>query len=217
MFVATSSFETLQSSVAPELFTVVFLSQLFCWTLVKVSLPSDEASPLSLSPSPSRLKVCNSNRYAAVSRQDMSRMLQQKGQTKKQLFLCRFCVIVANSPSFTGSFTGFLQEWDTECAQDEETTPGLTLDLPRYSQHCQWVALSDLDPDTLTFPGGAPLQLHTVPPGLLPRIPHFYVCTRCGKVFWEGSHFDRVVSMFEEILHVSAPESAADQLQSRQT
>lgn len=195
MFVATSS-------VAPELFTVVFLSLLFCWTLVKAP--------------PSRLKVCNSTRYAAVPRQDMARMLQQKGQTKEQLFLRPFCVIVASSPSFSGSFTGFLQEWDTDCAQDEESTPGLTLDLPRYSQHCQWAALSDLDPDTMTFPGGAPLQLHTVPPGLLPRVPHFYACTRCGKVFWEGSHFDRVVSMFEELLQVSAPESA-DPLQSRQT
>lgn len=126
-------------------------------------------------------------------------------------FCVSFCAIEANSPSFAGSFSGFLQERDTECAQDEETTPGLTLDLPRYAQHCQWVALSDLDPDTMSFPGGAPLQLHTVPPGLLPRVPHFYVCTRCGKVFWEGSHFDRVVSMFEEILHVSAPpESAAE-------
>lgn len=165
----------------------------------------------------SRLKGCNSNRYVAVSRRDMARMLQQKGQTKNQLFLRTLCLIVANSPSFTLSFAGFLQEWATDCAQDEETTPGLTLDLPRYSQHCQWASLSDLDPDTMTFPGGAPLQLHTVPPGLLPRVAHFYVCTRCGKVFWEGSHFDRVMSTFEEILHVSDPESAAAQLQRRQT
>lgn len=136
-------------------------------------------------------------------------MLQQKGRTKKRLFLCSFCVVVANSPTFTGSFTGFLQQRDP---QDEEATPGLTLDLPRYSQHCQWAALSDLDPDTMTFPGGAPLQLHAVPPGLLPRVPIFYACTRCGKVFWEGSHFDRVVSMFEELLQDSAPEPAAGPL-----
>uniref|UniRef100_A0A3Q4N3B2 Exonuclease 3'-5' domain containing 3 n=1 Tax=Neolamprologus brichardi TaxID=32507 RepID=A0A3Q4N3B2_NEOBR len=79
----------------------------------------------------------------------------------------------------------------------------LTPKLPRYALQCRWASLSGLDPDTLTFPGGAPIQLHTVPPTLLPRIPLFYVCTRCGKVFWEGSHFGRVLSMFQEVLHIS--------------
>lgn len=103
---------------------------------------------------------------------------------------------------------GFLPEQDPHFAQDEETTPRVTLDLPRYAHQCQWASLSDLDPDTLTFPEGAPLQLHTVAPGLLPKVARFYACTGCGKVFWEGSHFHRVVSAFEEILHVSEPEPA---------
>lgn len=109
------------------------------------------------------------------------------------------------------SLAGFLQEQDTDFEQDEEATPGVTFDLPRYSQQCQWASLSDLDPGTLTFPGGAPLQLHTVPPGLLPKVWHFYACARCGKVFWEGSHFQRVMAMFEDILHVTDPEAAAAQ------
>lgn len=138
-------------------------------------------------------------------------MLRQKGQTKTLLFLWSWCVIVANSPSFAVSLPGFLQEQDTDFAQDEETTPGVTLDLPRYSQQCQWASLSDLDPGTLTFPGGAPLQLHTVPPGLLPKVQRFYACASCGKVFWEGSHFHRVMALFEDILHVADPEPAAAQ------
>uniref|UniRef100_A0A3Q4BZM5 3'-5' exonuclease domain-containing protein n=1 Tax=Mola mola TaxID=94237 RepID=A0A3Q4BZM5_MOLML len=85
-----------------------------------------------------------------------------------------------------------------------------TVQNTQYALQCQWAPLSGLDPDTLTFPGGAPIQLHTVPPSLLLRIPHFYVCTRCGKVFWEGSHFGRVMSMFQEVLHVTHAESAAD-------
>lgn len=106
---------------------------------------------------------------------------------------------------------GFLQEQEAGFAQDEAATPGGTPDLPRYSQQCQWASLSDLDPDTLAFPGGAPLQLQAVPSALLPKVPHFYACTTCGKVFWEGSHFSRVVSMFEEVLQVTDPESAAPQ------
>lgn len=111
-----------------------------------------------------------------------------------------------------GFFAGFLQDEenrDLTLHQDEEETSSGTPDLPRYAPHCQWAPLSDLDPDTLTFSGGAPIQLHTVPLGLLPRIPHFYVCTRCGKVFWEGTHFTRVLSMFEKILHVTGAEPAA--------
>ncbi|KAI3362415.1 hypothetical protein L3Q82_012713 [Scortum barcoo] len=125
----------------------------------------------------SRCQACNSDQYVAVPRKDMVRMLKQKG---------------------------FLQEQDDTdyTQQEEEETPGVTPELPRYAPQCQWAPLSGLDPDTLTFPGGAPIQLHAVPPGLLPRIPLFYVCTRCGKVFWEGSHFGRVLSMFQEVLNI---------------
>lgn len=132
----------------------------------------------------SRCQACNSDQYVAVPREDMVRMLKQKG---------------------------FLQDKDnTDHTQQQEEeklgdilTPSLTPELPRYALQCHWAPLSGLDPDTLTFPGGAPIQLHTVPPGLLPRIPLFYVCTRCGKVFWEGSHFGRVLSMFQEVLHIT--------------
>lgn len=116
------------------------------------------------------------------------------------------------SLNFSILFVGFLQDQDSTDhtqQQDEEMTPSVTPDLPRYSLQCQWAPLSDLDPDTLTFPGGVAMQLHTVPPALLPRIPLFYVCTRCGKVFWEGSHFGRVLSMFQEVLHITDSESAA--------
>ncbi|XP_076614731.1 exonuclease mut-7 homolog isoform X1 [Chaetodon auriga] len=133
----------------------------------------------------SRCQACNSDQYMAVPRKDMMRMLKQKG---------------------------FLQDQDNtdhSQQQDEEMTPDVTPDLPRYALQCQWAPFSGLDPDTLTFPGGAQIQLHTVPPGLLPRIPIFYVCTRCGKVFWEGSHFGRVVSMFQDLFHITDTESAA--------
>lgn len=96
------------------------------------------------------------------------------------------------------SSAGFLQD-GADCTLTRDRDP----ELPRYGLQCRWAPLSDLDPVTLAFPGGAPVQLHAVPPALLPRIPLFYVCTTCGKVFWEGSHFGRVVDMFREVLHVT--------------
>ncbi|XP_037340453.2 exonuclease mut-7 homolog isoform X2 [Pungitius pungitius] len=134
----------------------------------------------------SRCQACNNDEYAAVPRKDMARMLQQKGFLQGE-----------DSIDHT-----ILQQ------QQEEGTLGdiLTPEFPRYVQ-CQWAPLSGLNPDTLTFPGGAPIQLHAVPPAVLPRIPLFYVCTRCGKVFWEGSHFGRVLSMFQEVLHIAGEDT----------
>lgn len=50
--------------------------------------------------------------------------------------------------------------------------------------------------------GGTALQVAAIPPGVLDKaeLTDFYCCTRCGKVFWEGSHFGRVVSQFQDIL-----------------
>lgn len=130
----------------------------------------------------SRCQACNSDEYVAVPRADMINMLKQRG---------------------------FLQDQDIDLSDqalqqtdEEASTSRVTPALPRYTHQCRWASLSGLDPDSLTFPGGAPIQLHTVPPGLLPKIPVFYVCTRCGKVFWDGSHFERVLSMFQDVFHL---------------
>ncbi|XP_031133903.1 exonuclease mut-7 homolog isoform X1 [Sander lucioperca] len=131
----------------------------------------------------SRCQACNSDQYAAVPRKDMVRMLKQKGFLQHQ------------------DNTNYTQQQEEEKLGDI-LPPSVTPEIPRYVQ-CQWAPLSGLDPDTLTFPGGAPVQLHTVPPALLQRIPLFYVCTRCGKVFWEGSHFGRVLAMFQDVLHIT--------------
>lgn len=124
----------------------------------------------------SRCQACNSDQYAAIPQEDMVRMLKQKGLLQEQ-----------------GDADYTLQE-----SQDEDPTPG----LPRYALQCRWASLSSLDPDSLSFPGGSPMQIHTVPPGLLPKVSLFYACTKCGKVFWEGSHFGRVLSMFQEVLNL---------------
>uniref|UniRef100_A0A672IZ76 Exonuclease 3'-5' domain containing 3 n=1 Tax=Salarias fasciatus TaxID=181472 RepID=A0A672IZ76_SALFA len=124
----------------------------------------------------SRCQACNSDEYVSIPQEHMTRMLKEKGDDT-------------------------LRESDQQ--EDENLGPSVSPALPRYALRCRWASLLELDPDTLSFPGGAPIQLHTVPPGLLPRIPLFYVCTRCGKVFWEGSHFGRVFSMFQEVLQVT--------------
>ncbi|NXX96967.1 MUT7 Exonuclease, partial [Centropus bengalensis] len=52
---------------------------------------------------------------------------------------------------------------------------------------------------------GTVLQVSAIPPGVLDKadLTDFYCCTHCGKVFWEGSHFGRVVSQFQDVLVAS--------------
>ncbi|XP_042691771.1 exonuclease mut-7 homolog isoform X4 [Centrocercus urophasianus] len=62
--------------------------------------------------------------------------------------------------------------------------------------------------------GGTALQVAAIPPGVLDKaeLTDFYCCTRCGKVFWEGSHFGRVVSQFQDILVTTGDEQRVYEL-----
>lgn len=53
--------------------------------------------------------------------------------------------------------------------------------------------------------GDTVLQVTAIPLGVLDRaeLTDFYCCTCCGKVFWEGSHFGRVVSQVQDVLVAS--------------
>ncbi|CAN9504964.1 unnamed protein product [Ophioblennius macclurei] len=137
----------------------------------------------------SRCQACNGDEYVSVPQEHMTRMLKQKGFLPEN---------ADDTPQ------------ESDQPPDESPAPSATSGLPRYAPQCRWASLSGLDADTLSFPGGAPLQLHTVPPGLLPKIALFYVCTRCGKVFWEGSHYGRVLAMFQEVLQLTGGDDDDD-------
>ena len=40
----------------------------------------------------------------------------------------------------------------------------------------------------------AKVQINQVPPAVLQRVNKFYVCEGCGKVYWYGSHMERVLN-----------------------
>ncbi len=46
----------------------------------------------------------------------------------------------------------------------------------------------------------AALQVETLPEGMLDKVDLFYVCSTCGKVFWEGSHFECVSRQFSHVI-----------------
>ncbi|XP_056323123.1 exonuclease mut-7 homolog [Danio aesculapii] len=130
----------------------------------------------------SRCQACNCNEYFKLSREEMTRMMKERGLLQNIVSKRDDCV----------------SQGETQAEYSSWRPP----EGPQFTPHCRWAPRSDLDPQTFRFPSGAEVQLETVPPGLLPRIPVYFICTGCGKVFWEGTHFDRVLSQFQEVLHV---------------
>ncbi|XP_038070951.1 exonuclease mut-7 homolog isoform X2 [Patiria miniata] len=61
-----------------------------------------------------------------------------------------------------------------------------------------------VDFDKVTVGNNVQLQVEGVPEGIVEKIQKFFCCAGCGKVFWEGTHFERVVSQFAHVLDMSS-------------
>ncbi|XP_060764960.1 exonuclease mut-7 homolog isoform X2 [Neoarius graeffei] len=131
----------------------------------------------------SRCQACNNDEYLKLPREDMTQMMNKRGLIQ-HLVLKR-------------------DDCEAPCDAQVDYNRWRPLEGPAFTPHCRWAPRSALDTQSCRFRGGAKVQLETVPPGLLPRIPEYFICTRCGKVFWEGTHFDRALSQFQDVLNFS--------------
>lgn len=53
------------------------------------------------------------------------------------------------------------------------------------------IAAVDMESETFTS------VRDTIPPGVLAWCREYYICASCGKVYWKGSHYDRMCAMVE--------------------
>ncbi|XP_033633368.1 exonuclease mut-7 homolog [Asterias rubens] len=60
-----------------------------------------------------------------------------------------------------------------------------------------------IDFESVTINGAIPLQVELIPEGVLSQIETFFCCSGCGKAFWDGTHYDRVVDQFSHVLDMS--------------
>ncbi|NXJ79038.1 MUT7 Exonuclease, partial [Trogon melanurus] len=130
------------------------------------------------------LQVCNCNKYLKVSRERMKRLVEGSGK--------------APGDSATGKTEEKPGQSCGAAAQPGDTAPG---ERPEGLEQRG---------TTAALPGGTVLQVAAIPPGVLNKtdLTDFYCCTRCGKVFWEGSHFGRVVSQFQDVLVAAGDEQS---------
>ncbi|XP_051893291.1 exonuclease mut-7 homolog isoform X3 [Pristis pectinata] len=138
----------------------------------------------------SRCQVCNGSEYLKLSVEDMVQAVKLSTASGKT---------ESSDPPSTGSIKFSSQGKHKVHSQTNPGCPGVS----SYSPNCHWAERSGLNMKTLMFTSGASLQVRAIPPGILDKVPWFYCCTTCGKVFWEGSHFRRVLSQFQEVLHIT--------------
>jgi len=50
---------------------------------------------------------------------------------------------------------------------------------------------------------GVCLNIKNIPVGVLDRVDMFFCCSTCGKVYWEGKHFERFVRTFHGVFNAA--------------
>ena len=57
-----------------------------------------------------------------------------------------------------------------------------------------------LNIETPLLASGARVRLEKIPSTMLSKVEVFYVCANCGKIYWEGGHYEKVHEKFSYIL-----------------
>ncbi|KAM4760890.1 exonuclease mut-7 homolog isoform 4-T5 [Cyanocitta cristata] len=137
---------------------------------------------VSLSDIFSRCQVCNCNKYLKVSRERMRQLVEGSTRASGE-----------HSAGCPGS---------QSCGV---TVPACATAQPGCAPHGERAEGAEQSGAAAGLAGDTVLQVAAIPPGVLDRaeLTDFFCCTRCGKVFWEGSHFGRVVSQFQDVLVAS--------------
>ncbi|XP_041908011.1 exonuclease mut-7 homolog isoform X3 [Corvus kubaryi] len=156
------------------------------WPEGQGSQPCSAPPPCTSSPSSCLVRprrwVCNCNKYLKVSRERMRQLVEGSRRASGE-----------HSAGCPGS-----QSCGVTVPACDTAQPGCAAHGERAEGAEQSGAAAGLAGDTV-------LQVAAIPPGVLDRaeLTDFFCCTRCGKVFWEGSHFGRVVSQFQDVLVAS--------------
>lgn len=141
------------------------------------------------------LQVCNGDVYIRIPTKEMASLAERKVS------------LIARGTSITDDKT--ISSNDSKAGGDTMSTEKVKEDLKSHLRGY------GVDWSTVTvISTSAVIQTETVPQSMFEKVTMFYCCVQCGKVFWEGSHFDRVCEQFSHVLDVEASgHSVYDQLQ----
>ncbi|XP_008191355.1 exonuclease mut-7 homolog [Tribolium castaneum] len=119
---------------------------------------------------------CNGRSFIKVSRSTMLALTQSQNSLQ---------YVPPDYDNDIDEATGFSSD------DDFDFEPGPPVQTTR-----KWDLYSDekLDVGLCQTRLGAKIQVATIPDGVLEKTELFYVCEHCGKIFWDGSHLERVLT-----------------------
>ena len=79
----------------------------------------------------------------------------------------------------------------------------------KSSEGCQNQDADPINLEHVTVGNGVVVQVETIPLSVFERVDFFYCCVTCGKVFWEGKHFEQVCSQFSHVIKTNQPKEDA--------
>ncbi|XP_071947035.1 exonuclease mut-7 homolog isoform X2 [Antedon mediterranea] len=68
---------------------------------------------------------------------------------------------------------------------------------------------SGIDMNNLTVGDDVEIQMNVIQGSILDSVDIFYICTTCGKIYWEGRHFSNVLEQYAHILHRGSDEEGS--------
>ena len=121
------------------------------------------------------LQICNGNIYLTLPAEDMYLLYLQRQK------------LSSDQPTDSSSDTANL----STVAMGNSTVENLSSRFEEYG--IDWLNVTVLKTKVS-------VQVETVPGPMFSKVATFYCCALCGKVFWEGTHFERVCEQFSHVL-----------------
>ncbi|XP_022903188.1 exonuclease mut-7 homolog [Onthophagus taurus] len=123
----------------------------------------------------SRCQSCNSNSFVKISKSTINAIALEDSKARQLEY--------AEAIDLADEATGFSSEDDDFCP-------------PPISYTRKWETCTEekIDFGLCMTRNGAKIQIRDVPEGILNKHDIFYICEDCGKVYWDGTHFERVLA-----------------------
>ncbi|XP_015586273.1 exonuclease mut-7 homolog [Cephus cinctus] len=153
----------------------------------------------------SRCQICNHDEFVQVSKNRMNELNRNNSRT----FQSKFYRVPGNSSMNMNTNVSTNMNMNMnycspsvyEVVTDYEQIPNddfrpLKTNPIRYNNDRTWhLSIDTIDVVNCTTKYGVRVQIDRVPINVLRNVQRFYVCEYCGKVYWDGSHMERALSV----------------------
>jgi len=51
---------------------------------------------------------------------------------------------------------------------------------------------------------GTRVRVEKIPSAMFRKVEVFYICANCGKIYWEGGHYEKVHEKYSYVLSVNS-------------